>query len=670
MRMDVRRVVAIVLLAGAVARAEQPATRPADKSPGQPTPIITITGRRSPVEQGERPIFVGLPPRDLMARPLTESPGLDTATTVVGQDEIRWLDAFTVVDALKYVPGGWTETRGRKVKKFFSIRGQRYPYPGYLLDGTWFREFHETNFFLSAANVERIELLRSSAALLVSPGGMTGMVNVIPRTYTEMETRIDAVFGEHGTARTQLSHGNAVGNLSYALGLGYHHTDGEGHMNAGENITNLYGRVVWEPPGPWTLSFTGASFFGDRHLKLAEPPASPILRTRRDWFDPMHTYLLAAKARYQPDERAATEISANYALRRFHGHRQGSDDWLEEDYEYNLRLMQALKLCEGNTLRFGGMFNHWASPTGKRFYVGRRCDLRTYSGVIVDEHEFGRLTLNAGCRVSRTYVNDFGGLNIEGSGSGLTSVRIKNEWEDPLYTVTLGLSYALTDDVSLHANASRGQISSTPGMLTDDGQRPGTETRTKFDLGVKRAWDAFGEASLTAFYVGQKDAAVLSGGFVTVDGVDFGLFENADRRSWGLELDVRSKRFDSGLQFFLNAVAMSIRRRQDGRWVRDKEVPQFILAGGLSYLIKDFEISLLAKRVCPYENERFLPGGSDPAPLGDYTELGAKATYFFGPDKADSVFVGIDNICNKEYSTVAGFPNDGLQFKGGVSLKF
>jgi len=316
------------------------------------------------------------------------------------------------------------------------------------------------------------------------------------------------------------------------------------------------------------------------------------------------------------------------------------------------------------------MLNHWVSPTGKRFYVGRRGDLRTYAGVIVDEHRFDRLTVNAGYRCARTYVNDFGGFDVEGSAAGLRSVRVSEEWEDPLHTVTAGAAYRLTDVLSLHGNLSWGQIAARQGMLNAALETPSNETRTKFDLGIKRAWDGFGEAILTGFYVHQKDAPLLSSAFVTVDGVDHGLYENADRDNYGVELDVRSKRFKSGFQFFFNAVAMQTRRERDGDWVRDKEVPQFILGGGVSYLFKNLEIAVQAKQVCPYENDRFLPGGSDPAPLGDFTDVSSKVTWHFGDDKQHEVFFGVDNICNKQYSTVNGYPDDGIRFKGGLSLRF
>jgi hypothetical protein len=116
-----------------------------DESESHTLPEVTVT---APGDYD----YTMLPERDLIERPFTESPGLETATSVVGRKEIEQMHAYSVIDAMKYVPGAWTETRGRKVKSFFSVRGQRYPYPGYLIDGAWFREFHEIDYYLGAVN--------------------------------------------------------------------------------------------------------------------------------------------------------------------------------------------------------------------------------------------------------------------------------------------------------------------------------------------------------------------------------------------------------------------------------------------------------------------------------------------------------------------------------------
>ena len=655
-------------LSAGVGAADEPA-------PGEhQAPDVTITGRRPPVEQGDRSAFTALPPRDLVARPLTESPGLDTATTVVGRQEISWLDAYSLVDALKYTPGAWTETRGRKVKEFFSVRGQRYPHPEYVIDGAWQREFHESCYFFNAAAVERIELVRSSSALLLGPGGMNGLVNVVPRTYAQPETRIDVEYGRFNTWLMNLSHGDAWRNVSYGGGVGLRHTDGRDDGNAEENIANFFARLVYRPTDALTLGLTGYGFHGQRYLERAKAPASPQLRARRQHFDPMCMYLVVGKARYVGSDAASTEVTASYAHRRFVGDIVGGDDWTERDYEYTLNVIQSLRVGQDNLLRFGGMLNRWVSPTGKRFYVGRRGDISTYSGVIVDEHDFGRLKVNAGYRLTHSRVDDFGGFNVEGTQSGplRTVDDVHNEWEDPLHAVSLGGSYALTDEWSLHGNVSVGQIAAKPGLLDEDLQRPGTERRVKLDLGVKRQWGAFGAAALTAFYVHQKDAALLTGTMVTspVTGEEFALYENADRRNWGLELDLRTKRFANGLQFFLNAVAMHTLRDDGGDWDRDNEVPEFVLGGGASWLWKALEVSVFTKHVSAYENDRFLPQGAAPADLGEFTEVNAKVAYYFGKQREHYVFFGVDNICDRTYSTVAGYPAEGRLFKTGFGLRF
>ena len=643
--------------------------QPAREEKPYELPGITVKAGDHPVEQGERSRLEGLPPRNLMERPLTESPGLDTATSVVGEEQIDWMDSYSIVDALKYVPGAWTESRGRKVKEFISVRGQAYPYPGYLIDGAWFREFHETNFFLNAANADRLEVLRSSSSMMLSPGGMTGMVNIVPKTYKEQQTDFETRYGSYNTSNTHINHGGVVDGTSYALGAGYHHTDGPSGENAAENMSNLFGRVVHPVNEYLSLSLTSFYLHGDRELQLAEPPASTRFQTRYDSFDPMNTYLAVGKAHYTPSPHATTDVILNYGKRRFDGHRRGSPDWVEEDYEFGGRVTQALELSETNVLRFGGLYNHWKSPTGKRFYVGNPADQETYSAMMSDEQKVGPLTLNAAYRWTRTYTHEFGGFNVEGSPRGIRSVQVTNEWEDPLQTVNFGGSYALTDLTSLHGNVQYGEIAARPGLLNANLEQPGDETRVKYDLGIKRSWDSFGEIDLTVFYVDQTDAPLATRNQVIVDGDPFVLYENADRENYGIELDTRTRRFENGLQAFFNAVAMTSERTMNGQWEDDPETPDVILGGGASYLLmENLDLSAWLKHVGPYMNQRFRPMGADRVGLGNFTELNTKLSYYFGDEKQHEAFFAIDNLTDREYSTVVGWPNEGITYRVGLGL--
>jgi len=632
--------------------------------------VITILGEKPAVEQGDKSIFTALPPRDLWQRPLTESPGLETATTIIGRQEIEWLNSYSIMDAMKYAPGAWTEARGRKEKQLFSLRGQRYPYPGYLVDGAWFRDFTEASFFMNAAFVERLELTRSSGDLLLSPGGQAGNINIVPHTYLQPETHYHAEYGRFNTTINQFGHGGAFARGSYGLGLGHHHSDGPGDKNGRENVMDAYGRLLFQATPRLQLSLIGYAMRGDREFQLADPPAMATLRQRRESYDPMTYYFLIGKARYEVDDRAATEAVMHYANRRNLHHQEGAADRLEKDTECGLRLTQSLNLSENNNLRFSGMYNHWETPTGKRFYVGNRGDLDTFAATVADEHKFGRLTLNAGYRFSQTYIGEFGGFHVEGSTAGIAAVKVRNEWEDPLHTLGLGGKFELGGPLSLHANFTWGQIASQPGMLTAALERPATETRWKYDLGVKAVWPQFGEVVLSGFFVAQKDAPLPKNASVLVNGVPFVLYENSDAQNLGVELDIRTRRFDSGLQVFANGVLMTTRREVNGRWRDDPEVPDVLLGGGISYLLRRWEVVLLARHVGLYENDRFLPAGARPVDLGDYLEINAVLNYYLGKKRQHRIYLGADNLTNEKYSTVVGYPSQGLFLKGGLSLKF
>ena len=155
-------------------------------------------------------------------------------------------------------------------------------------------------------------------------------------------------------------------------------------------------------------------------------------------------------------------------------------------------------------------------------------------------------------RWSRTRIKEFGGFGVEGSSKGLTSVAIENEWEDPLPTFSFGASYELIDTLKLLGNVTWGRISSSPGRLDVNLAQPAPETRQKYDIGLKKVWKRYGEASITGFFVCQKDAPILSNSSVIVAGESFGLYESGDRDNYGVELDLKSKRLDNGLLNFVS----------------------------------------------------------------------------------------------------------------------
>ena len=57
------------------------------------------------------------------------------AIGIVTEQAINKQGAQNIIEAKNYVPGAIIETRGRQLKQFFSIRGQKYPYPDYAING-------------------------------------------------------------------------------------------------------------------------------------------------------------------------------------------------------------------------------------------------------------------------------------------------------------------------------------------------------------------------------------------------------------------------------------------------------------------------------------------------------------------------------------------------------
>jgi outer membrane cobalamin receptor len=155
---------------------------------------------------------------------------------------------------------------------------------------------------------------------------------------------------------------------------------------------------------------------------------------------------------------------------------------------------------------------------------------------------------------------------------------------------------------------------------------------------------------------------------VLVDDEPYALFTADDQENYGFEMDLRTRRFSGGVQFFINATVMRTRRTINGEWVDDREVPEIIMAGGMLYARNSLSLSLYAKYLSEYENERFLPAGSPPAPLGAFIDLTGQVSYTFKTDM--EIFVRVENITDDEYSTVAGYPHEGALFYMGVKKAF
>ena len=316
--------------------------------------------------------------RSLLREPYTEPFSLLPVISTVTIRDIRKQGAVNVIDAMNYIPGGLTETRGRQVKQFFSVRGQKYPYPDYALNGIWQQEFEELPYFFSASDIEKIEIIRSSAALLTGLSGIEGLINIKTREYTSAETDLELEYGSYNSLHSHLSTGNTIGRFMYAAGAGYDKSSGPSDKHSEESMGTFYSRINWQLTDKLDVLASLYYLNGKRELRIAEPPADQRYIDMVQNFDPYWAVLSNVKFIYRPSSRLSSELQVFYSYRnpKFNDEKTLVSTG-EKDIEMGLNFMQSVSVSASNTLRIGALYDHWMAPNGKRFYTGKECNTKT-----------------------------------------------------------------------------------------------------------------------------------------------------------------------------------------------------------------------------------------------------------------------------------------------------
>jgi len=625
-------------------------------------------------------VIISKKKHNYISTPTLEPLSMKTVTTRVSRHDIERQGATSLIDAIKFIPGALTETRGRKVKHFFSVRGQKYPYPDYAINGIWQREFTEMPYFISANDIEEIEIIRSSAALLTGLSGLAGIINIKTRNYKQPETSAELEYGTFNTLHLHASHGASYEKISYAAGLGYDKTNGPDKKNGAEKIGNLFSRINWHPSKELNVSANLYYLDGKRELALAEKPAGKRFREEISSYDQIRSTLSNLKLNYKPNNNVSTEVQIYYTDRKpvFKVENINTKEIIEtseKDREWGINLIQVLNISEKNILRFGGLYNHWIAPNGKRFYVGRPCDLETISGVLADEHDFGLITVDGGIRWTRTYMNEYGAFNIDGSGNLFSGVDpVINEWQPANLQVTLGFSWHLSTEWSIFYHSATGKIKPRKGSLDINLVEPQDEIRTKFDLGIQTNWKETGKIILTGFFVNQKNGIVYSGETHEQNGIIMELYKNRDEDHFGLEAEALSPKLFNNFSASFNFTAMQSIAEEDGKMTKNIEFPVIITNGGIFYEKSGIDFNLFWKYVSKYESSRFIPQikGELPvfATLGDFFTIDISTGFTLGSTVSTRIYLKIQNLTNKKYSTVVGYPDFGRRFNLGIKTTF
>ena len=635
---------------------------------------IELRLMEDPKEIGQVNIIRSKRELEIHNSPTVEPLSLDPSTTTISMEDIRRTASKTVIEAMAYSPGAFIETRGRKVKQFFSVRGQKYPYPEYSINGVWQREFHETPYFFSTGNVEKIEIIRSSAALLHGLSGMSGIVNIVTKKYSKPETTAELEYGSFNTLHAFLSHSGQRKSFNYSLNLGYDKTDGPSGLHAKEKMLNIYGNLEWKPSDNISITANIFHLNGMRQFMQAQYPASAGLVGRLESYDPFISSSVSLKAWVKQNEKSTLEIHSYFTRRRpeFINEVTGMTQ-SEYDSEVGVNILEAISLGRSNVLRFGGLYNYWNAPNGKRFYVGRKAELQTISGVISDEHIIGKLNINGGLRLVKTYINEFGAFNIDGSGSAFKQVDpVQDEWQPFTLQMTGGAVYDLNPQSMLGLNVVAGSVKPREGALDESFNRPENEFRTMLDLGYKNTRPNLLSIGLTGFYVNQKNAIIYSGEILELEqGLYAELYENQDQFQYGIELEANSPLlFKRSTRLFFNLTGMKSMVKEGNETRKNSELPELIANTGLNVQLYDIDLNLFGNYSSEFFSTRFADKSVGPVSLGGYFRIDLNMGYTFGTKDNWRIYCSVKNLSDVKYSTVVGYPDPGRRFNVGIEYHF
>lgn len=639
--------------------------------------------------------------RDVVQYPRLESPGLKASTSTVNDSAIERQGAKNLIQALQYVPGAFVESRGKKVKQFVSFRGQKYPYPTYAIEGAWQNEFQELPYFFSSGDIERIDITRSSAALLSSLTSLSGVVNVTLKKFDSAATQYDVEYGSFETYHAHLLHGSTVpsriGPVQYSAGVTAEHTDGPEGKNAAQSLLNFYGYTGLNPIKNLTLDFRLFHLYGKREMqKFENPPETDLSKAVAanpdPTIDPFHATFFNLKSFYVFSPKASleaigyyTDRSSTFEVAKYYTKKDSikyydskTKKWVipdtltallpktsDKDWEWGINITQALSLFNNNVLRIGGLYNHWTAPNGKRYYSGYRCENQTVSFVLVDEHRLGKWNLDAGLRGARTYNDEYTVIkdaydNSLEPGVLKTASSIKNTWDPLALNGNFGASYDILENLALHANLAFGTIAARTGTLDTTYNKPVDENRIKIDAGTTFK-NTLGKATLTGFYTYRKNALLMSNRMDTLpDGRIYSLYRNRNIDIKGVEIDIRSSEIYNLATIFANGMI------KKSPYDSLENTPDRIVSAGLTLQKFKFSLDMFGKYVGPFENKRFSPDGAL-HPLGDFGTLDIVLGYQLS--KSTRTFVRMENLTDDRYSTAIGYPDFGRRMAVGISAR-
>jgi outer membrane receptor protein involved in Fe transport len=565
-----------------------------------------------------------------------DSPALETHLTSVGSAlEIEQAGARTVFDAVeKLVPSAFVTRRGvmgygiaTNGTGLVTIRGiGESPNTGVLIVVDGRPDYqglmgHPLPDFYTLSDAGSVSITQGPASVLYGSNAMGGAIEIKPPSPRPgRHTQLTSSLGSYLTGQHRLNHAGNFGRTYYSLALGVAHTRGERADAAfrDRDAAISLGQSLSEH---WKASLQGQ--FGHFHVEDPGPVQAPLVGS----------YARVGRGGFSASIDDAYGRTWGYGrLYSSFGHHIITDGFRSVDSTVGFRGHQNFAITpkltvDGGTdiVRYGGRAHNVIS--GLNYGEHHLTDAAGFSRVHWTARE--RLRLNAGFRYEHS--SQYGGIIVP----------------------EFGVAYRLADKYSVSAAAAKGFRNPTIRELyLFPAPNPLLEPEHLWNY--QATFQANPRPSLmtwvTGYYADLNNMIVTTGRYPNLQLLNMGRALNR-----GLEANVR---WQPARRLGFNSGYAYLRSTNLGPYI-----PRHKLNYSVDWDLRRAFVHLGGMTVGPR-----WANTSRTSQLGGYTLATLKFTVPAGKNLSVSVFA--DNLLDRRYEVVTGYPMPGINAMGGIDLRF
>jgi outer membrane cobalamin receptor len=621
--------------------------------------------------------------------------GVESVGTVreVSAEEIANQGARSLDEALKLVPGLYIRTGAGGVPRI-DLRGFRSRHVLLLLNGVPFNSAYDQQFdptLIPVENIARIKVSYGNHSVLYGPGGMGGVINIITKAgQPGVQGKVNGEVGSEETYLGRFNLGGGADDVNYFLSGGHYQRagwplsddfeatseQGDGRReNSKKRRNNIYGNVEYRPSSDWLmgLSLSGVNgSFGippstindskdayasspkyeqvdgqqgySGQFSLGYQPGGPF--SLRSW-----VYLNSLKENPKRYDNASYNSMSDASVKTYDLDQKTSLSGINAQASYDFKSHGMLSLAlaaERSEFDNSGSIRD-AATSNKKKYGWRSLDENNHLDTFWGALEYELLLMDK--------------LNLV-FGLGSNWLNKQQGSNEDTYNFLAGASYDLGQGGQIKGSIARQSRFPSIRQLydSDSGNNElGAEHSLNFELGYDQALPHNSTLSVTGFYMDVKDY---------IERIGDDIFRNYDHYAFsGIEVTAQSRPIR---QLWLSA-SVSYMHTEDKSDNTEKDELQYrptlkgVLEGKYSW---DFGLSLYAAWLSV--NGQYYYSRKEPlqkAELGNYNLINFKVTQAIFKSMLD-LYVGVDNLLDKNYQDSYGFAAPGRYIYLGLDFNF